>query len=151
MYAVFPWETIGHDRDMSIVINEVCNTLRTDYGAGYTATRPRTTKMQKRFDITWKVMDRDKWLALVAFWRLMYGSAVAFYFEYPQEFYGIAGYGGNNDGNEPPDGFDTEYNGMGYGVGPVFLVRFAKDEMPQTVLVNKGMYWEVSTSIQEVI
>lgn len=148
---VFPWDTIGHDRDMSIEFNEVCNTLRTNYGAGYIATRARTTKMQKRFEIKWKVMERPNWLALVTFWRSVQGSANAFYFEYPKGFYGTAGYGGDNDGNEPPDGFDTEYNGMGYGTGAVFLVRFVDDTLPQIALIDKGMYWEVSVSIQEVI
>ena len=147
MTTTFPWSTIGHDRDMSIQIDEICNTLRTNYGAGYIATRARTTKMQKMFDIKWKVMERPNWLALLTFWRSVHGSADAFYFQYPEEFYDTGGYGGSDVGDEPADGFD----GTPYGEGSIFLVRFVNDNLPQTVLVDKGMYWEVSATLQEVI
>ena len=147
MTTTFPWSTIGHDRPMSIEIDEICNTLRTGYGAGYIATRARTTKMQKRFNIEWQVMENANWIALLTFWRSVHGSADAFYFEYPEEFYDSGGYGGYDLGDEPADGFD----GTTYGSGSVFLVRFANDNMPQKVLVNKGTYWGVSLSLQEVI
>jgi len=141
----FPWQSIGWATGLSIT--ELAQTIRHEY-PGYTATRAKATKMQKRFALSWSAMSSDQWLALITFWRSQNGGANGFYFEFPLSLYGAGSFGGV-DGAEPADGFDAE-RGWGFGDGPTFLVRFENDELPQQYLTAFPGYWAVSTTLIEV-
>ena len=93
-------------------------------------------------------MTAAKWLNLVEFWRSVYGSANAFYFEFPMELYGSPSYGGLNIG-EPDDGFDTDEE-VYYGCGAVFTVRFSEDNLPQRYNSLFPGLWAVRVPITEV-
>lgn len=125
----FSWDDVGMANE--ITVTEICHTARTGYVAGYQATRVQSTKMQKQFNVAWTAMKFEQWLKLVEFWRSVYGSANAFYWEFPLEMYDVGAFGGDDMGEEDPGGWDSEGNGMGFGAGPVFLVRFADDKLPQ--------------------
>lgn len=143
----FPWDDIGIPND--IQVSEVCHTARTDYGAPYQATRALATKIQKKIDIYWTAMKFEEWLALIEFWRSVYGSANAFNWEFPLEMYDVGAFGGDDMGIEDPGGWDSEGDGIGFGSGPVFLVRFLDDELPQ-----KYQYvdrWIVNTTVLEFV
>ena len=141
----FPWASVGYPNGLEVI--ETAGTIRHEY-PGYTATRARHTRMQKRFALKWTAMTSAQWLSLVKFWRSQYGGAGAFYFEVPLALYGAGSYGGV-DGAEPADGFDAEL-AWGYGSGPTFLVRFDTDEMPQRYLTDFPEYWETSVGMIEV-
>ena len=104
--------------------------------------------MQKAFGMVWHVMTAPEWLALVEFWRSVYGSADAFYWEFPVELYGSPGYGGYG-GLEPDDGFDADQD-VGYGAGPIFTVKFVGNELPQKYRTTVPGRWRVETTIREV-
>lgn len=142
----FSWDDVGMADD--ITVTEICHTARTDYGAGYQATRAKATKMQKQFEIVWKYMRPEKWLNLVEFWRSVYGSANAFYWEFPIEMYDVGAFGGDDMGVEDPGGWDSEGDGMGFGAGPVFLVRFVEDSLPQKY--RHYNFWVVTAVLREV-
>jgi len=131
-----------------IEVTEKCHTARSNYSAGYQATRARATKMQKQFKITWRLMKTENWLVLVEFWRSVYGSADAFYWEFPIEMYDVGAFGGDDMGEEDPGGWDSEGDGMGFGSGPVFLVRFEEDTMVQKHI--GPYYWNVVVTVTEV-
>jgi hypothetical protein len=87
--------------------------------------------MPKSFEMTWTSARYSEWLAMVRFWRSVYGSANAFYWQFPIELYGVGGWGGQDGFVEDPGGWDAEGEGFDYNEGPVFLVRFAKDSFQQ--------------------
>jgi len=122
--------------------------------------------MQKKFKITWETMSPSEWLNLVEFWRSVHGDVDAFYWEFPIELFGSAGWDGFNPivfgqaefgeatfGNygiyEPEDGFDADDTGSGYGDGPVFLAWFDEPNLPQRYLTGYKR-WRVQTTIAEV-
>jgi len=142
----FSWNDVGMAND--ITVTEICHTARTGYAAGYQATRAQATKMQKQFNVFWTAMKFEEWLNLVEFWRSVYGSANAFYWEFPLEMYDVGAFGGDDMGEEDPGGWDSEGDGMGFGAGPVFLVRFLNDELPQKYK-HVGR-WIVSAVLAEV-
>ena len=144
--STFSWNDVGMADDIDVT--EICHTARTDYGAGYQATRAQATKMRKQFQVTWKYMRPAQWLALIEFWRSVYGSANAFYWEYPMEMYSVGAWGGDDAGTEDPGGWDSEGDGMGFGAGSVFLVRFADDKLPQKY--KHYNYWVVTATFLEV-
>lgn len=142
----FPWDNVGACSGLDVT--EKCHTLRTEYSAGYIATRAKATKMPKAFGVTWRFMRFEEWLALVEFWRSVHGSADAFYFEFPIAMYDVGAFGGDDLGEEDPGGWDSEGDGIGFGSGPVFLVRFAEDTMLQKH--KKPFYWGVKIILEEV-
>ena len=144
----FPWDDISMANGISVT--EICHTARTSYKGGYDSTRVRATKMQKQFEPSWAAMEPVHWLNFIEFWRSVYGSANAFYWEFPRALYDVAGFGGDNVGIEDPGGWDTEGEGMGFGAGPVFLVRFAEDLIVQKYLKQYAR-WSLSAKIREVI
>jgi len=93
-------------------------------------------------------MTFEQWLALVEFWRSVNGSANGFYWEFPLEMYDVGAFGGDDMGEEDPGGWDSEGEGMGFGAGPVFLVQFLDDRLPQKYKhVDR---WIVNTTILEI-
>jgi len=141
------WDDIGYPQEIDIT--EVCHTLRHEYGGGYAATRPASQKMQKMFNLIYPGMDSANWLNLVEFWRSVYGSANAFYFEFPLGLYGTPAWGGETIG-DPADGFDTDQD-VGFGSGAIFTVRFAEDTLPQKYNSFHPGLWAVSFSLLEVV
>lgn len=142
----FSWDNVGMAD--AIVVTEICNTVRTPYTAGYSASRPRTTKIVKRFDVTWNRLRTLNWLNFVEFWRSVYGDADAFYWEYPMEMYGVGAFGGDDMGTEDPGGWDSEGDGMGFGAGPVFLVQFVGPKLPQKYRHHE--YWAMTVGFLEI-
>lgn len=141
----WPWDDIGYPGEMDVT--DICHTIEHTY-SGYSASRPGSTKMQKAFSMVWPIMNTDQWLALIEFWRSVYGSANAFYWEFPVTLYGSPGYGGYG-GLEPPDGFDADID-VGYGSGPIFTVKFVGNELPQRYRGNSPGYWKVEATVREV-
>ena len=140
----FPWDDVG--ACSGIVPGDRCFSIHDEY-TGYKASRPTATRKVKAFKVTHRLMNTQQWLALIEFWRLV-GDHDAFYWEFPIELYGVAGYGGDNLGEEDPGGWDTEGDGMGFGAGPVFLVQFEGKILWQTHV--KPFYWGVSYQVIEV-
>ena len=142
----FPWDDIGPANELTVV--DISRTYKTDYEGGYQATRPKTTKMPKRFTVTWNFLKNDQWLAFVEFWRSVFGSANAFYWEFPMELYDVGAWDGDDMGTEDPGGWDSEGDGMGFGAGPVFLVRFGEDTLQQKY--REPGYWTVAAVFDEI-
>lgn len=140
----FPWDDVG--ACSGIEPYDRCFTIKDKY-IGYIASRPATTRKVKGFKVHHKMMTTEQWLALVEFWRKV-GDHDAFYWEFPIALYGVAGYGGDNLGEEDFGGWDTEGDGMGFGAGPVFLVQFETDILYQKHI--KPFYWGVSYVVVEV-
>lgn len=142
----FPWNDIGEAGDIDII--EICNTIRTPYTAGYSPSRPATTRIVKQFDVTWNRMRTFNWLYFVEFWRSVHGDADAFYFEFPIEMYDVGAFGGDDMGTEDPGGWDSEGDGMGFGAGPVFLVQFSSPKLPQKYRHHN--YWRMTAGFLEI-
>lgn len=149
------WDDYGYFAELGI--DEVCHTIRHQYGGGYDASRPEASKMQKEFQIQFTYMTSENWIFLVEFWRSVHGNADAFYFQFPAELYGSPGYGGftftfgsillaggsgygGYGGVEPPDGFDAD-QAVGYGEGPIFTTKFVNDRLPQRHRSDIPGYW----------
>ena len=147
MTTSWDWDDIGYPQE--IQIEEICHTISHPYGGGYAASRPASQKMQKLFTMIWPALPAANWLNLIEFWRSVYGSANAFFFEFPVALYGSPSYGGYNIG-DPADGFDTD-SPVYYGCGPVFTVRFAEDRLPQKVNAYHPGKWAVQAKILEVV
>lgn len=145
MYT-WSWDDIGYP--VEIETTEICHTISHGYGAGYSASRAGAQRMQKLFTMVYPAMTSANWLALVEFWRSVYGSADAFYWEFPMALYGSPVYG-SVAGEESADGFDADYD-TGYGGGPAFTVRFAEDRLPQKVRAQHPGKWAVTVPIIEV-
>ena len=141
----FPWFATGYVNEFGVT--EISQTVRHNY-PGYTATRPKTTKMQKKFSLKWHAMTNEQWLALITFWRMMRGGMDEFYFEFPIGLYGAGSFGGGEVTQETGDGFDS-FLRTGYGSGPMFLVRFENDELPQGYR-NDAALWTASANMIEV-
>ena len=147
MTVSWDWDDIGYP--IEIQIEEICHTISHPYGGGYAASRPASQKMRKLFTLIWPAMTAAKWLNLIEFWRSVYGSADAFYFEFPIALYGSPSYGGYFIG-DPADGFDTDQE-VYYGCGPVFTVRFAEPRLLQKVNARHPGKWAVQAKILEVV
>ena len=141
----FPWNSTGYANELGVT--EIAQTVKHDY-PGYTPTRARTTRMQKKFALQWNAMTNGQWLSFIKFWRTVRGGAGEFYFEFPVNLYGTGTFGGIN-GEEPDDGFDAEANTQ-YGNGPMFLVKFESDELPQGFRLEAFEGWIVSANMIEV-
>lgn len=147
MTTAWDWDDIGYPN--SLDVRDICHTIRHGYGGGYAASRPAAQKMQKYFVLTYTTMPSANWLNLIEFWRSVYGSANAFYFEFPVSLYGSPSYGGLNIG-DPADGFDTDQE-VYYGCGPVFTVRFAENELLQKADARYPGRWQVVVPMFEVV
>ena len=147
MTISWDWDDIGYPQE--IQIEEICHTISHAYGGGYAASRPASQKMQKLFTLTWPAMTAAQCLNLIEFWRSVYGSADAFFWEFPVSLYGAPAYGGLNIG-DPADGFDTDQE-VGYGDPAWFTVRFAEDRLPQKVNAHFPGKWAVQAKILEVV
>lgn len=146
----FPWETIGQINELDI--QDISHTVKHPYGAGYHASRPEGTKMQKEFKLVWWAMSEAQWLALVRFWRSVVGDAEAFHFEYPivVDDWDL----GNSSFSDPPtDGFDLELDDSSVsGDKPIFLVNFTGNKLQQTLRkdILPERKFTVTTSVREV-
>lgn len=143
--STFPWDDIGYPQDLEVT--DFCHTIEHDYD-GYSASRPGASKMQKAFKMTWDGMTGAQWIALVEHWRSVFGSANAFYYQFPIELYGSPGYGGYG-GLEPPDGFDADAD-VGYGTGPIFTVKYVGKQLPQKYKTGTPGRWHVEATVREV-
>lgn len=146
MTDTFSWDDAGMAND--IEVEDICHTVKHQYGGGYNASRAGATKMQKRFKVTWEFMTGAQWLYLVEFWRNQFGSANAFYWEFPNGVYGSPGYGGYG-GLEPDDGFDADID-TGFGGGPAFTVKFEENSLVQKYIPGTANRWRVQVSLLEV-
>jgi hypothetical protein len=144
--STFPWDEVGEANEMEI--EEISHVIDHPYGGGYSASRPAATKMQKAILTKWEAMTTAQWLALVGFWRSVYGPANAFYLHFPFELYGSPGYGGYG-GLEPDDGFDADQD-VGFGSGPVFTVKFVGNRLPQKYRTRFPGRWQVEATFREV-
>ena len=147
MTLQWDWDDIEYPRE--IEITEICHTISHKYGGGYAASRPASQKMQKHFKLVFPAISSTSWLNLIEFWRSVYGSANAFFWEFPVALYGSPAYGGYFIG-DPPDGFDTDQE-VYYGCGPVFTVRFAEDRLPQRVHAYHPGKWNITVPLLEVV
>jgi hypothetical protein len=144
--STWSWDDIGYPQKIDII--EKCHTINHAYGGGYAASRAGSHKMQKLFTLTYPGMPKANWVNLIEFWRSVYGSADAFYWEYPEGIYGSPSYGGEVIG-DPNDGFDTDYE-VGFGCGPVFTCRFAENDLIQEWSAIFPEIFAIKVSIFEV-
>lgn len=135
----FPWTTIGEPS--SVEPEDFVDTLRTPYGGGYIATRPKNSAQLKRFFIKWELMEPDEWYALLEFWK-DHGSSEVFYFQFPYDLFvtgSTTAFGGVSA--EPGD-FDGD---VSYG-SRIFIVRFLGDRLRQKRITK---YWSASAFVEE--
>ncbi len=127
MTDTFSWDDCGLPN--AIEVEDICHTVRHGYGKGYDSTRAGSTKMQKRFKITWESMTVPSgWLWLSSGGSVRIGQCLLLGVSL-MAFTASPGYGGYG-GLEPDDGFDADYD-TGFGGGPAFTVKFEDDSLIQ--------------------
>ncbi len=125
------WSVIEPPSALKLV--PVTSTVVASSEAGYDATRPRWTRNRMKVLMEWS--EAEGWMgpasfdALLNFFWSQKGQARPFYFQLPVGLYGYPPpYGGGVEpGGSGP--FNSELE-VGFGEGPVWIVRFTQDELP---------------------
>ncbi len=150
-YSTWNWDSI--DAPSGIKVIPVTSTIITPSEAGYDTCRPRWTRNRMKIVLEWSgsegMMSPASFNALLEFFWNRRGPALPFYFQVPVGLYGSPdGYSGEADpsGLDP---FDTEVD-VGYGEGPVYLVRFTQEELPFRFLFPNHWYTESPVELLKV-
>lgn len=142
-YETWDWTDI--EPPSALKIAPVTSTVVTSSEAGYDTTRPRWTRNRMKIVLEWSgtegMMGPASFSALLDFFWRQRGQALPFYFQLPIGLYGFPGaYGGVAEpaGTDP---FDSELE-VGFGQGPIWLVRFTQDELPFKFIFPNYWYTE---------
>jgi hypothetical protein len=131
----------------ALVPVDLADVVKTQFHSGHSQTRAANTGIPKRFALSW-YLPVDQYLDFVEFCRARHGAAQEFFWQWPFDGYGLPGYGGIGQ-EEDPTGFDTHPLAavVPIGEGPYFLVKFV--DLPTYRLDLQTKWWFVDATIEE--